>query len=232
MERGVVVPRDLCYLLSVKGGVQLEEAKRRLIDRLRKEVPDGGVIDAMEKVPREAFVPDDSRHLAYDDIPVPIGQGQTVSQPYIVALMVRGLELRRTDKVMEIGTGSGYQAAILAVLAQKVVTVERLDTLAEAAGKRLSSLGYANVEVVLADKRLGWERDAPYDAIVVAAGAPKLPHELMEQMAIGGRLVIPVGSLETQELMKVSRSADSYSVQTMGACRFVPLVGEGAWPEN
>ncbi len=232
MERGVVVPRDLCYLLSVKGGVQLEEAKRRLIDRLRKEVPDEGVIDAMEKVPREAFVPDDSRHLAYDDIPVPIGQGQTVSQPYIVALMVRGLELRRTDKVMEIGTGSGYQAAILAVLAQKVVTVERLDTLAEAAEKRLSSLGYANVEVVLADKRLGWERDAPYDAIVVAAGAPKLLHELMEQMAIGGRLVIPVGSLETQELMKVSRSADSYSVQTMGACRFVPLVGEGAWPEN
>ena len=232
MERGVVVPRDLCHLLSVKGGVQLEEAKRRLIDRLRKEVPDEGVIDAMEKVPREAFVPDDSRHLAYDDIPVPIGQGQTVSQPYIVALMVRGLELRRTDKVMEIGTGSGYQAAILAVLAQKVVTVERLDTLAEAARKRLSSLGYANVEVVLADKRLGWERDAPYDTIVVAAGAPKLPHELMEQMAIGGRLVIPVGSLETQELMKVSRSADSYSVQTMGACRFVPLVGEGAWPEN
>ena len=214
------------------GGEQLEEAKQRLIDHLRKEVPDERVIQAMERVPREAFVPEESKHLAYDDVPVPIGEGQTISQPYIVALMVRGLELRRTDKVMEIGTGSGYQAAILAVLAQKVITVERLDSLAASARERLASLGFADVEVVLAEKRLGWEKDTPYDAIIVAAGAPKLPRELMEQMAVGGRLVIPVGSKESQELMKVSRSADSYAVQTMGACRFVPLVGEGAWPEN
>ena len=213
------------------GGEQLEDAKRRLIDRLRKEISDENVIRAMERVPREAFVPQESRHLAYEDIPVPIGEGQTVSQPYIVALMVRALELRRTDKVLEIGTGSGYEAAILAELAGRVVTVERIVSLAESAKERLTSLGYDSVEVVVAEKRLGWEKEGPYDAIVVAAAAPKLLRGLMDQMSIGGRLVIPVGSKANQELMKVTRSDDAYSVQTLGACRFVPLIGEGAWPD-
>ena len=213
------------------GGEELEDAKGRLIDRLRKEIPDERVIRAMERVPREAFVPEESRHLAYEDIPVPIGEGQTISQPYIVAMMVRALELRRTDKVLEIGTGSGYEAAVLAELASRVITVERILSLAESARERLTSMGYDNVEVVVAEKRLGWEKEAPYDAIVVAAAAPKLLRELMGQMATRGTLVIPVGSKESQELMKVSRSEDTYSVQTLGGCRFVPLIGEGAWPD-
>ena len=203
-----------------------------MIDRLVSEIADERVIQAMEHVPRELFVPEESRHLAYEDAPLPIGEGQTISQPYIVALMVQALELRRTDKVLEIGTGSGYQAAILAEIAQKIITVERIGSLADSARERLASLGYTNVEVVLAQRKLGWEKGAPYGAIIGAAGAPKLPRELMEQVAIGGRLVIPVGSLEAQELMKVSRTAEAYSVQTLGSCRFIPLIGEGAWPET
>ena len=186
----------------------------------------------MERVPRELFVPEGSRHLAYDDIPVPIGEGQTISQPYIVALMMRGLAVRRTDKALEIGTGSGYQAAILAELASRVISVERIAALAESARERLASLGYTNVDVVLAEERLGWEREAPYDAMVVAAGAPKLVRGLMDQIAVGGRLLIPVGSRDSQRLMKVTRTGEGFSVETMGECRFVPLVGEEAWPET
>lgn len=180
-------------------------------------------------------MPESGAHLAYEDTALPIGEGQTISQPYIVALMVGALELRRTDKVLEIGTGSGYQAAILAELAARVVSVERLSSLADSARERLQSLGYVNVEVRLAEEGLGWPREAPYDAIVVAAGAPRLPGELMEQLTVGGRLVIPVGlmgTMESQELMKVTRTADSFSVRTMGECRFVPLIGKGAWPET
>ena len=207
------------------------KAKRRLMERLRSEVPDDRVIEAMERVPREMFVPHECRHLAYEDVPAPIGEGQTISQPLIVALMLRALDLRRSDRVLEIGSGSGYQTAIMAELAREVIGVERIGSLADSARERLASLGYANVEIVYAERRLGWPRGAPYDAIIVAAGAPKLPHELMEQMAVGGRLVIPVGSMESQDLMKVTRTADAYSVCTLGPCRFVPLLGEGAWPE-
>jgi protein-L-isoaspartate(D-aspartate) O-methyltransferase len=220
-------------LLFVRqGGEELEDAKHSLMDRLMREVPDERVIQAMKRVPREAFVPEVSRDKAYEDIPVPIGEGQTISQPYIVALMLQALELRRSDKVLEVGTGSGYQAAILAEIACEVIAVERIRTLADSARRRLTSLGYTNVKVVLAEKGLGWEREAPYDAIIVAAGAPKLPRELMDQMGNGGRLVIPVGSQENQELMKVSRSEESFSVERLVSCRFVPLVGEGAWPET
>lgn len=223
--------RVLCYRFSDQGGLELEEAKRRLMDRLRSEVPDDRVIEAMERVPREMFVPEESRHLFYEDVPAPIGEGQTISQPLIVALMLRALELRRSDRVLEIGSGSGYQAAIMAELAGEVIGVERIGSLADSARERLASLGYTNVEIVHAERRLGWRRGSPYDAIIVAAGAPKLPSELMEQMAVGGRLVIPVGSMESQDLMKVTRTADAYSVRTLGPCRFVPLLGEGAWPE-
>lgn len=210
----------------------MEEARRRLLDRLRRDVPDDRVIGAMERVPRELFVPEGSKHLAYEDIPVPIGEGQTISQPYIVALMMRGLAVRRTDKALEIGTGSGYQAAILAELASRVISVERIAALAESARERLASLGYTNVDVVLAEERLGWEKEAPYDAMVVAAGAPKLVRGLMDQIAVGGRLVIPVGSRDSQRLTKVTRTGEGFSVETMGECRFVPLVGEEAWPET
>ena len=202
------------------------------MERLKSEIADDRVIRAMERVPRESFVPAESKHMAYEDAPVPIGEGQTISQPFIVALMVQALELRQTDKVLEVGTGSGYEAAVLAEMASSVVTVERIASLADSARERLASLGYGNVDVVLAGEKLGWEAEAPYDAIVVAAAAPKLLRGLMEQMAGGGRLVIPVGSMQNQELMKVSRSEDTYSVKTMGACRFVPLIGEDAWPEG
>ena len=215
-----------------QGGVELDAAKRQLIDRLKKEVADDRVILAMERVPREAFVPDESKELAYEDIPLPIGEGQTVSQPFIVALMVQALELRRTDKVMELGTGSGYQAALISEIADRVISVERISSLADAARDRLRSLDYVNIEVVVAKKGLGWPGGAPYDAIIVAAGAPRLPHELLAQLGGGGRLVIPVGSRHNQDLMKVTRTDDTYSVRTMGACRFVPLIGEGAWPDE
>ena len=185
----------------------------------------------MERVPREAFVFESSVNLAYEDIPLSIGEGQTISQPYIVALMIGALELRRVDKVLEIGTGSGYQAAILAELAQRIVSVERIELLADSARKRLASLGYCNVEVHQAEDGLGWLAEAPYDAIIVAAGAPRLPGELIDQLRIGGRLVVPVGSREEQELMKISKTADGFSVRTLAPCRFVPLIGEGAWLE-
>ena len=199
---------------------------------MRKDVDDPKVIKAMEVVDRAGFVPESSARLAYEDIPLPIGEGQTISQPYIVALMVSALELRRTDRVLEIGTGSGYQAAILAELASEVLSLERLPSLADSASRRLESLGYSNVEVRLAGRGLGWPEGAPYDAIIVAAGAPKLAKELMVQLAVGGRLVIPVGSQEGQELMSVHRTKDGFSVKTLGPCRFVPLIGEGAWPQG
>ena len=210
----------------------MEKARRRLIDRLLKELGDSKALQAMSRVPREAFVPAASAHLAYEDIPLPIGEGQTISQPYMVALMVTELELRRTDRVLEIGTGSGYQAAILSELASAVTTVERLPGLACAARERLASLGYTKVEVCLAEESLGWPAGAPFESIIVASGAPTLPRHLIDQLTVGGRMVIPVGSKESQQLMKVRRIPDGFSVRTGASCRFVPLVGQGAWPED
>ena len=183
----------------------------------------------MSAVPREAFVPEAYAHMAYDDIPLPIGQGQTISQPYMVALMVGAIEPRRSDTVLEIGTGSGYQAAVLARLVRRVVSVERIDLLAESARSRLAAMKYANVEVFGA-AQLGRLEDAPYDAIVVAAAAPRLPKKLIEQVKTGGRMVIPVGSRQSQELIKLTRTREGYTVRTIVSCRFVPLIGEQAWP--
>ncbi len=168
--------------------------------------------------------------MAYEDIPVSIGEGQTISQPLIVALMIDALELRRTDRVLEIGTGSGYQAALLSEIVDKVITVERIPSLAKTARDRMQSGGYKKVDVVDAIQELGWQQSAPYDAIIVAAGAPRLPMGLIGQLISGGRLVVPVGSRDNQELTKVTRTDDSYLVRTLGGCRFVPLIGEGAWP--
>ena len=184
----------------------------------------------MGSVAREAFVPASSAHLAYEDGPLPIGEGQTISQPYIVGMMVSALELRRTDRVLEVGAGSGYQAAVLSRLAKEVVTIERIESLVGYATERLAAEGYSNVAVRLAGPGLGWTKGSPYDAIIVAAAAPRLPMELVDQLVVGGRLVVPVGSKEDQEVMKVSRTEDGFSVRTLGPCRFVPLVGPGAWP--
>ena len=190
------------------------------------------MIAAIARVPRERFVPLDIQHLAYDDTPLPIGQEQTISQPYMVALMTEALELTGSEKVLELGTGSGYQTAILAELARLVVTVERLPALAESAKKVLDSLGYTNIVYHLAGETLGRPEDAPYDAIITTAGAPKIPPELIGQLAIGGRLVIPVGTRYVQELYKLTRRRDKNEIKDLGSCRFVSLIGKGAWEAN
>ena len=212
--------------------MDLEKEKRRLLELIYREVEDCRVVDAMANVPREAFVPAASRHLAYEDIPLPIGEGQTVSQPLIVAMMVSMLNLKPGDKVLEVGTGSGYQAAVLSLLANDVVTTERLKGLADSARERLQSLGYHNVTVYQAGDVLGRSENSQFDAIIVAAAAPRLPRVLLEQLSEGGRVVIPVGSRSLQDLLLVTKSHDGYSVKNHGSCRFVLLVGAGAWTER
>ncbi len=212
--------------------MDFEAARARLIEHLGSEIRDERVLVTMARIPRERFVPPEEQDLAYEDIPLPIGLDQTISQPFIVALMTEALELTGSEKVLEVGTGSGYQAAILAELPRLVITVERLPALAEAAKRVLDSLGYTNVVVHLAEKTLGWQTEAPYDAIMVTAGAPRVPVDLIAQLAIGGRLVIPIGSRYVQELYKVTKRRKKNIVQNLGGCRFVSLIGEGAWEEE
>jgi len=212
--------------------MDFEAARARLVEHLSTEIRDKRVLAAMAHIPRERFVPPEEQHLAYEDMPLPIGLNQTISQPFIVALMTEALKLTGSEKVLEVGTGSGYQAAILAELARLVVTVERLPPLAEAARKVLDSLGYTNTEVHLAEKTLGWQAKAPYDAIMVTAGVPRVPPDLVAQLVIGGRLVIPVGSRYLQELYKITKHKKKNVAQNLGGCRFVSLIGESAWEEE
>jgi protein-L-isoaspartate(D-aspartate) O-methyltransferase len=211
--------------------VDLSLARDNLIAKLSLEIADKRVLEAMRRVPREAFVPQDQYYAAYEDRPLSIGFGQTISQPYIVALMVQALELKGGDKVLELGAGSGYEAAILAELAREVVTVERISELVEGAKRALEKLGYSNVKVHLAGKELGWSDEAPYGAIIVSAGAPTIPQILLNQLSFGGRLVIPVGSRWQQDLLKVTKRRKGNKVENLGGCYFVPLIGEGAWEE-
>ncbi len=189
------------------------------------------VLDAMQSVPREAFVPDHFRELTYRDAPLPIAEEQTISQPYIVALMTEALMLKGGEKVLEIGTGSGYAAAVLAQIAGEVYSVERIRELANTAAALLSELGYSNVHVQHSDGTRGWEDHAPYEAIVVTAGGPEVPDSLKSQLEIGGRLVIPVGSnRQLQQLVRVTRvSKLDYKSEFIADVRFVPLVGEQGW---
>jgi len=212
--------------------MDFEAARARLIEHLSSEIRDERVLAAMARIPRERFVTPDEQDLAYEDIPLPIGLDQTISQPFIVALMTEALELTGSEKVLEVGTGSGYQAAILAELARLVITVERLPALTEGAKRVLDSLGYTNVVVHLAEKTLGWQAEVPYDAIMVTAGAPRVPVDLLAQLAIGGRLVIPIGSRYVQELCKVTKRRKKNMVQNLGGCRFVPLIDKNAWEEE
>jgi protein-L-isoaspartate(D-aspartate) O-methyltransferase len=207
----------------------LERSREGLLKYLDHEIADKRVVEAMRRVPREAFVSTEQHQFAYDDHPLSIGFGQTISQPFIVALMVQALEVKESEQVLELGTGSGYEAAILAELAQKVVTVESIPELAESAKQVLDRLGYRNIAVHVAGKTLGWPAGAPYDAIIVAAGAPTVPQVLLEQLAWGGRLVIPVGSRWQQDLLKVTRLRKGNRTENLGGCYFVPLIGEGAW---
>jgi protein-L-isoaspartate(D-aspartate) O-methyltransferase len=208
------------------------QARARLIAHLGSEISDRRVLAAMARVPRELFVPPEERLSAYGDMPLPIGLDQTISQPLIIALMTEALELKGKEKVLEVGTGSGYQAAILAELAHLVITVERLPSLAETARKTLNSLGYKNIEIHLAEETLGYQDKAPYDAIMVTAAAPGIPDDLLSQLNVGGRMVIPVGSRYMQELYKITRRKKGNLVQNLGGCRFVPLIGKNAWEKE
>ena len=209
--------------------VDLARARESLLRYLDHEIADKRVVEAMRRVPREAFIPTEQYHAAYDDRPLSIGCGQTISQPFIVALMIQSLELEGSEKVLELGTGSGYEAAVLAGLAQKVITVECIPELAASAKRVLDELGCSNIEVYVAGRTLGWPEGAPYDAIIVSAGAPSVPQVLLEQLTWHGRLVIPVGSRWQQELLKVTKLRKGNEVENLGGCFFVPLIGEDAW---
>jgi protein-L-isoaspartate(D-aspartate) O-methyltransferase len=187
------------------------------------------VLAAVGAVPREAFVAPELRHLAYRNAPLPIGEQQTISQPFVVAFMLQELQLSGDEKVLEIGTGSGYQTAILARLARRVVSIERIEVLAERATVVLGQLGIENCEVHVANGSLGWPEQAPYDAIVVSAASPDVPDALSAQLAEGGRLILPVGSLTAQELMLVRRRGGQLHRENRGPVRFVPLIGEEGW---
>ncbi len=217
--------------------VQLSAQRDRMLQEhlLERGINDAAVLAAMMQVPREEFVDAGLREAAYDDHPLPIGEGQTISQPYIVAYMTEALELSPTDRVLEIGTGSGYAAAILGKIVHTVYSVERIAKLAISARERLSRLGYTNIQVLYDDGTLGWPEFAPYNAIVVTAGAPVVPQALLEQLAPGGRLVIPVGpSPYLQTLVRVRRtSEDHYLREELCQVRFVPLIGADGWtPER
>lgn len=215
--------------------VDFERLRSQMVQRqlVARGIRDPAVLKAMGEVPREVFVPPQQAQFAYADSPLSIGQGQTISQPYIVALMTETLELSAGDRVLEIGTGSGYAAAVLSRIAAEVLTVERHPNLALRAETRFRQLGYDNIQVRVGDGTLGWAEHAPYDAIVVTAGGPAIPQPLLNQLAEGGRLVIPVGqALNEQELIRVCRSReDGYVRESLGAVRFVPLVGEAGWQE-
>jgi protein-L-isoaspartate(D-aspartate) O-methyltransferase len=192
-------------------------------------IRDPRVLEAMSTVPRHEFVPPEERALAYADQPLPIGEGQTISQPFMVAAMAEAMELAGSERVLEVGTGCGYQAAVLALLARDVYTVEFQAALAEDAHERLARLGYTNVHVKIGDGTLGWPEAAPYDAILVTAGAPSIPPPLLEQLAEGGRLVIPIGTPEFQELRRVRKQEGRTTLEVLYDCRFVPLLGRYGW---
>jgi protein-L-isoaspartate(D-aspartate) O-methyltransferase len=207
----------------------LSLTRDRLLKELRSTIVDESVLNVFASVPRHAFIPFEQYHLSYKNTPLSIGDGQTISQPLIVCIMIELLELKFTDKVMDVGSGSGYQTALLAESSARVIGVERIQRLIDLSKGSLDKLGYTNVEIYNAVEELGYPTQAPYDAIIVGAAAPKLPLKLIEQLAPNGRLVIPVGDRKTQELIKVVKTKDSYYTSSHGSCRFVPLIGKGAW---
>ncbi len=221
-----------------QGGMKEAEFVRMRMQMVEEQlVPrgilDNRVLDVFKKVPRHEFVREDLRQAAYNDYPLPIGEGQTISQPYMVALMTENLKLGGGEKVLEIGTGSGYQAAILAELAKEVYTVERFKSLADSAGEIFARLGYHNIRVKVGDGTLGWEENAPYDGIVVTAGAPGIPESLVKQLKDKGRLLIPIGSGGFgQVLTLVEKIGNSIRTSEICGCMFVPLVGKEGWDDR
>jgi len=203
-----------------------EMVKRQLEPR---GINDPNVLAAFRKVPRHLFVSEALMDQAYGDYPLPIGEQQTISQPYIVAEMTQALELTKDDRVLEIGTGSGYQAAILAQIVFRVYTIERIHPLLVNARRLFSELRYHNIVTKYSDGTTGWEDESPFDAIIVTAGAPEIPQPLVNQLADGGRMVIPVGNEYSQELIRITRDEDGVHTKNLGGCRFVKLVGEHGW---
>ena len=215
--------------------LDLSRARDRMVDVqiARRGVRDPAVLDAMRRVPREAFVEAGFEELAYEDGPLPIGEGQTISQPYIVALMIEAAEVKPGDSVLEVGAGSGYAAAVMGQIADHVYAIERHPSLGESARQRFRNLGYDNIDLRVGDGTKGWPEILPFDAILVAAGGPEAPRALKEQLAIGGRLVVPVGQERRQSLLKITRKSDTeYEEEDLGAVAFVPLIGEQGWAED
>ena len=210
--------------------INYQLAREELVETLRRKgIRDERVLEAIREVKRHQFVPANLRIRAYDDVPLPIGEGQTISQPFIVAKMTELLGLTGTERVLEIGTGSGYQAAILACLAAKVFTIERVSSLANEARERFKRLGVTGIVQKVGDGTLGWKEFAPFDGIIVTAGAPHLPGKLVEQLAEGGRLVIPVGTRRIQDLKQITKVNGRPVLVSAGGCVFVPLVGNDGW---
>jgi protein-L-isoaspartate(D-aspartate) O-methyltransferase len=210
------------------------DAERKIMveeQLISRGIKDKRVLDAMGKVPRHIFIEEALRSRAYGDYPLPIGEKQTISQPYMVALMTEALGLRGNEKVLEIGTGSGYQSAVLAELCDKVYSVERIKSLAIKAREHLDSLKYMNVAIKIFDGTYGWIEHAPYDAIIVTAGAPEIPQSLIDQLVINGRMVIPVGDEFSQVLIKVEKNKDGIRTTNICGCVFVKLVGNYGWKE-
>ncbi len=199
------------------------------VQLVRRGIRDPAVLAAMRKIARHRFVPAHLQMLAYEDQPLPIDRQQTISQPYMVALMTEALVLSKNDTVLEVGTGSGYQAAVLAELCRAVYTVEKIPELAEKAAAVLHQLGYGNITISVADGTRGWPEHQPYNGIIVTAGAPHVPQPLLDQLAEGGRLLIPVGDHDLQQLLRLTRTPDGIVKEDLGGCRFVPLRGEYGW---
>lgn len=214
--------------------IDFSKARLKMVEEqiISRGIKDPRVIAAMKKVPRHLFIEEALQSQAYSDHPLPIGEKQTISQPYIVALMTESLQLRGDEKVLEIGTGSGYQAAILAELSEKVLTIERIRPLAIKARKLLHELGYFNIEIKIFDGTYGWIEEGPFDAIVVTAGAPDIPQPLVDQLSMGGRLVIPVGDPYVQDLMRITKTKEKIRKEDLGGCRFVKLIGKYGWEDD
>ena len=213
----------------------MERLRQMMVERqiMRRGVGDPRLWDAMRQVPRERFIPEELRSLAYEDRPLPVEAGQTISQPYIVARMIEAAEIGASDQVLEVGAGSGYAAAIMSRLASHVFAIERIAELAILARGRMKELGYDNVSISMGDGTAGWPEKAPFDAILVAAGGPAIPPPLREQLAVGGRLVMPVGDSGEQKLIRVIRRGEKdFELNALEAVRFVPLIGAYGWRDT
>lgn len=214
-----------------KSALKYERQREEMVAKQiqARGITDIQVLEAMRKTPRELFVSEALRDQAYGDFPLPIGEQQTISQPYIVAEMTQALELKSSDRVLEIGTGSGYQAAILSVIAYRVYTIERIYSLYVKTRRLFDTLRYHNIVTKYSDGTAGWADESPFDAIVVTAGAPQIPEMLVNQLVVGGRMVLPVGSQHSQELIKLIKTDAGIQKTYLGGCRFVKLVGEHGW---